>query len=1126
MFDYGDIPEKDPYFKECLEAEFFENSQYEKYVKVKEGDVVVDIGASIGPFLYTIKDRNPSQVIAVEPMPAYHNLLLKNSVIQGLPSLKLHRNAIGANDGDILDLKWSSEREKVETISFNTIISENNLSHIDFLKLDCEGGEYDIFTEKNIGYLKNNVSYITGEFHLNNPHMKNLFKKLYKLLTDNKFDFQIESVDGANLTQWFEDDLEFVSNEKNQVIMYIDNRKMKKLLCIAPHLSTGGLPQYLTKKVELLKDEYEIHLVEWQDVTGGRLIVTKNKIRNLVPKSRFYTLGEDKMELMDLINQIQPDIVHCEEIPEFFMENKVAEKLYAADRTYKIVETSHDSSFDTEQKRFFPDKFMFVSQWQIDQYKDIDIPKVLVEYPIEYIPRPDRTEALQKLGLDPNKKHVLHIGLFTPRKNQAEFFEYAKMMPDYQFHCVGNQADNFKWYWEPLMNDKPSNVTWWNERTDVDSFYQSMDLFLFTSRGTNNDKETMPLVIREAISYQIPLLIYNLEVYQNYFDKFDSVNYLKFDDLDYNQKAIEKHLKVSEDSITPSKEAYVVCTYPVTDAIVQTTKDCINSLKRDGRKIIISSHAPVPKDLQEMVDYVFYDSNNILTKHTYYSSFNFYTGLYDTNVNLRGEGNDIYHGPACYTSFRNPATFAKNLGIDKLHFINYDYILKDEDYINYISKILNTKDTFFGEFEAQEGKCYYTYFFSATPNAILRQTPDIHSAKEYDNLMFTCGSESNGIENMYYHLFKDYPDNHIEPREKFESDAEKYFDFEDYSMVEYYTILPTNVPGRFCPWITISNAKESKLIHYTVERNGELIIDRDLEVTGKYYFWDMVPYSLEDNTKVTFHITDLNTGEFIKEHTFNLNKDYFLNKMPNNGNFNWKGDTAQYVQKPKVKLMHLVTEPETNEKEMRSVENIREFCELTGIKYEQRINEIYRDVPPKENCARPDDVQDKPGYYKLAPGHYGCYLAHKNAMLAEDNKDYDYVLIFEGDVIVDSPYSELYTKLIEFNQTAIKTDMDIIGFGNPTNNRNLNGPKVDDIHTDVTPFVPAQSYLITRSKIDSIQEKVRTFPWDAFDLWVCNIARLRVGTADKIYTKHLPGFSIIEQEFKGMDENSPEIYAK
>ena len=78
----------------------------------------------------------------------------------------------------------------------------------------------------------------------------------------------------------------------------------------------------------------------------------------------------------------------------------------------------------------------------------------------------------------------------------------------------------------------------------------------------------------------------------------------------------------------------------------------------------------------------------------------------------------------------------------------------------------------------------------------------------------------------------------------------------------------------------------------------------------------------------------------------------------------------------------------------------------------------------------------------------------------------------------------------------------------------------------MTPFIPAQSYLINNDKLFYVQDKIKNTPWDAFDMWVCNVARLRVGTAEKIYTKHLPGFSIIEQEFKGMDENSPEIYVK
>ena len=43
-----------------------------------------------------------------------------------------------------------------------------------------------------------------------------------------------------------------------------------------------------------------------------------------------------------------------------------------------------------------------------------------------------------------------------------------KSLPEYEFHSVGNQADNFKWYWEPLMESKPDNLTWWDERTDVE----------------------------------------------------------------------------------------------------------------------------------------------------------------------------------------------------------------------------------------------------------------------------------------------------------------------------------------------------------------------------------------------------------------------------------------------------------------------------------------------------------------------------------------------------------------------------------------------------------------------------------------------------------------------------------
>lgn len=311
------------------------------------------------------------------------------------------------------------------------------------------------------------------------------------------------------------------------------------LVFIAPHLSTGGMPQYLFKQIESIINDFNVYCIEWEDITGGNLVIQRNRVKNILG-DRLITLQENKHELFTVLNALQPDIVHLQEIPELFMPHDIAGKLYSSDRNYLLIETSHDSSFNTDGKLYFPDKFLMVSKYQANNYRKLDIPCDIVEYPIDNKTRTKtREQALRDLGLDPNLKHVINVGLFTPRKNQAEVLEYARMLEKYpiQFHFLGNQADNFKFYWEPLMKDFPSNCKWWNERDDVDAFYQAADLFLFTSRGHNTDHETMPLVIREALSWKTPSLIYNLPVYLNYFDKFDSINYLE-DNIGSNAKHI------------------------------------------------------------------------------------------------------------------------------------------------------------------------------------------------------------------------------------------------------------------------------------------------------------------------------------------------------------------------------------------------------------------------------------------------------------------------------------------------------------------------------------------------------------------------------------------------------------
>jgi hypothetical protein len=839
---------------------------------------------------------------------------------------------------------------------------------------------------------------------------------------------------------------------------------MQKLLYIAPHLSTGGLPQYLTKKIELLRDTYEIYLVEWVDCTGGVLVVTRNKIVNLVDSDKFFTLGDNKQELIDVINRIKPDIIHLEEIPEFFMDDEIARQIYVQNRNYSIVETSHDSSFNTDEKRFFPDKFMFVSDWQIQQYKNINIPSVLVEYPIEYIERPNREEALRNLQLDPAKKHVLHVGLYTSRKNQAEFFEYAKQFPNVEFHSLGNRADNFKWYWEPLANNQPSNLTWWNERSDVDAFYQAMDLFLFTSRGHDNDKETMPLVIREAISYQTPTLIYNLPVYLDYFDKFETIDYLKFDDFKTNCNRIAEKLGIKESN--PNEEIFILSTFPISDAIIETTLKTIDSIHARGTKVLVTSHIPVPFEIEAKADYVVVDNNNILTKHSYYCNYWADHSDHKVHINLRGNDNDVYHGPSVHSNYVNGAALAKNLGYKKLFFINFDYTIQSSHFIDYISEILDDKKAYFGKYNASEGDALYTYFCAADSDFFLDHVYQVFNSGEYENLRHQIGSESNGLENMWYHIFKRSADKiYFENVETFEQKSIGTFNHHDFSQVEYFTVLPTNIPNTFAPYIRISNSKESRLIQITVrdKDKNEVFFD-ELNVESKVDYYKVLPY--EEGMEVEYKISNYHKN--LKISTIQVK----------NLEFNGKIEIKNH--KSKVKIIHLLTHPE-DEREQRSIESISPLGEYENIEYTQIINKPYTDLPPVETCNRPNDVQSEPGYYKLAPGHYGCFKAHTDAILSCPQENDVVYLFFECDAILLTE-SQLFVDKI-YQAINISQEKNYTFFSFAHNYEIFNEYET---HIDAGMFTDAHAYLIMGDKINKIHNVINNSKWDAFDLWVTN----------------------------------------
>lgn len=650
---------------------------------------------------------------------------------------------------------------------------------------------------------------------------------------------------------------------------------MKKILFIAPHLSTGGLPQYLYKKIELLKNDYQIYVIEYEDVTGGVLVVQKNRILDLIG-SNLITLpwGSDKNIVLNHINDIKPDIIHFEEMPEYFMSDNIAEHIYTPDRTYLIFETSHDSSFDINNKRFLPDKFILVSKYQKNMLGGLNVDMSVVEYPIEYKDRPDRTNALKNLNLDPNYKHVLHVGLFTPRKNQAEFFEYAKLFKNENviFHCVGNLADNFRYYWEPLLENKPDNVIVHGEKSNTDDFYSAMDLFLFTSKGHTNDKETMPLVIREAISWNIPIVIYNLPVYENYFDKFENISYLKYDNIDFNCELIKSKL------FTKKNTAIIISTYPNNKHIEDITNKAILAIKDAGYPIILTSHFPITEDLQENVDYFIYDKNNILVYHDFYSSAWQNSSDVDMLMNIRTEGNHLYHGSAVYTNYYNGISLANKLGYENAICFNYDMILSDNSVLTKIDDHLNKSMGFFNHYNALEGDAFRTVIFGVNTNFFVENFPLIKNGDDYLNWQKNINSNSNGLENMFYHNLKNKITQVKTINEIDYKNMLNDCQFDMCSMVEYFNVLPIkDKPNQFAVWLSTSNVVDDRNFNILIEKNYEVIDEKDIFVkTSQYWYW-IYDFNIND----TYNILLYEMHRLKKIIT--IDNNYFNNTLKNNG---------------------------------------------------------------------------------------------------------------------------------------------------------------------------------------------------------------------------------------------------
>ena len=158
------------------------DEDYEKYgFRIRPEWTVVDVGASVGEFtVWAGAIKGAGTVIAVEPSPSALALLERNISANGLSDRvrisdvaisnldNLSLQAKGPHHGGRAVVPMNTNPElgahRVETKTLNQLFEDENIVTCDLLKVDIEGGEYDLFLNSPPSVF-DRVKRVVLEFH-------------------------------------------------------------------------------------------------------------------------------------------------------------------------------------------------------------------------------------------------------------------------------------------------------------------------------------------------------------------------------------------------------------------------------------------------------------------------------------------------------------------------------------------------------------------------------------------------------------------------------------------------------------------------------------------------------------------------------------------------------------------------------------------------------------------------------------------------------------------------------------------------------------------------------------------------------------------------------------------------
>lgn len=177
--------------------------------QISPGDVIIDVGAFIGDFTVLAATlAKDVKVIAIEPIPANYQLLLKNLELNKVTNVetfdlalyqKVQIDNIFIDQSNLANTSIDTtnkhqQKTIVKSLQFSKFLQQQKITRCDLLKLDCEGYEYDLLMNLAPEVLKRVFKNIILEYHdkvveTNHHQLANYLKKLGFSIIEKKGKF-------------------------------------------------------------------------------------------------------------------------------------------------------------------------------------------------------------------------------------------------------------------------------------------------------------------------------------------------------------------------------------------------------------------------------------------------------------------------------------------------------------------------------------------------------------------------------------------------------------------------------------------------------------------------------------------------------------------------------------------------------------------------------------------------------------------------------------------------------------------------------------------------------------------------------------------------------------------------